>query len=310
MTVQQVRSAPTSPEEPGSVDRRTMRLVFATVALGMLLAALDQTIVSTALPSIVGDLGGAGHLSWVVSSYLLADTIATVLAGKFGDQFGRKRLFQVAAATFVVASALCGLAGDMAWLIAWRGVQGFAAGLLMVTSMAVIADVIPLRERGKYQGALGAVFGVTTVVGPLLGGLFTDHLSWRWAFYVNVPVGIAVIILAAFSMPSIRPGLHPLIDYRGIVFVSIGAAGLTLALSWGGTEYEWGSPTIVTMIIGSLVSLSIFVLVERRAADPILPLRLFQSSVFVVCVVLAFIVGFAMLGAMTFLPTYLQYVNG
>ncbi|WP_406047091.1 MDR family MFS transporter [Kribbella sp. NBC_00889] len=265
---------------------------------------------STALPSIVSDLGGAGHLSWVVSSYLLADTIATVLAGKFGDQFGRKRVFQVAAATFVIASALCGLAQGMQWLIAWRAVQGFAAGLLMVTSMAVIADVIPLRERGKYQGALGTVFGVTTVVGPLLGGLFTDHLSWRWAFYVNVPVGIVVIVLAAFTMPSIRPGLHPVIDYLGIVFVSIGAAGLTLALSWGGTEYPWSSLTIIAMIIGSLVSLAIFVLVEGRAADPILPLRLFRSSVFVVCVILSFIVGFAMLGAITFLPTYLQYVNG
>src|SRR3954462_417305 len=288
--VEQQRSPAVEP-----LDRRRMNLVFVTVLVGMLLAALDQTIVSTALPSIVGALGGAGHLSWVVSSYLLADTIATVLAGKFGDQFGRKRLFQVAAATFVVASALCGLAGDMAWLIAWRGVQGFAAGLLMVTSMAVIADVIPLHERGKYQGALGAVFAVTTVAGPLLGGLFTDHLSWRWAFYVNVPIGIAVIVLAAFTMPSIRRGTKPVIDYLGIVFVSLGAAGLTLALSWGGTEYAWGSPTIVLMFIGSVVSLGLFVLVERRAKDPVLPLRLFTSSVFNVCVVLAFIVGFAML---------------
>src|SRR5690349_23280796 len=200
-------------QEVEPLDRRRMNLVFVTILAGMLLAALDQTIVSTALPTIVGDLGGAGHLSWVVSSYLLADTIATVLAGKFGDQFGRKRLFQVAAGSFVVASAFCGLAQGMPWLIGWRAVQGFAAGLLMVTSMAVIADVIPLRERGKYQGALGAVFGVTTVVGPLLGGLFTDHLSWRWAFYVNVPVGVVVIVLAAFTMPSLLRGQRPVIDY-------------------------------------------------------------------------------------------------
>jgi MFS family permease len=181
-----------------------MNLVFVTVLLGMLLAALDQTIVSTALPTIVGDLGAAGHLSWVVSSYLLADTIATVLAGKAGDLFGRKLVFQVSAGTFVLASAACGLAPNMTWLVSWRAVQGFGAGGLTVTATALIADVIPLRERGKYQGALGAVFGVTTVLGPLAGGLFTDHLSWRWVFYVNLPIGIGVIALAAVTMPAVK----------------------------------------------------------------------------------------------------------
>src|SRR6476659_8536943 len=214
--------ATTRPPEPANgIDRRRMNLVFVTVLLGMLLAALDQTIVSTALPTIVGDLGGAGHLTWVVSSYLLADTIATVLAGKFGDLFGRKLIFQLSAGTFVVASAMCGFAGNMTWLIAWRAVQGFGAGGLAVTATAVIADVIPLRERGKYQGALGAVFGVTTVLGPLVGGLFTDHLSWRWAFYVNLPIGVVVIAVASVTLPRRRAETRPRIDWLGILFVSI-----------------------------------------------------------------------------------------
>jgi EmrB/QacA subfamily drug resistance transporter len=296
---------------PGEVlDRRRMNLVFVTVMGGMLLAALDQTIVSTALPTIVGDLGGADHLSWVVSSYLLTDTIATVLAGKFGDLFGRKLIFQVSAASFVIASAACGLAQGMSWLIAWRAVQGFGAGGLAVTATAVIGDVIPLRERGKYQGALGAVFGVTTVLGPLLGGLFTDHLSWRWAFYVNLPIGIGVVVLAAATMPHIQSTLRPVIDYLGVLFVSLGAGCLTLAVSWGGTQYAWGSATIIGLFVVSAVSLGLFVFFESRAVDPILPLRLFRSSVFTISVTLAFIVGFAMLGAMTFLPTFLQYVDG
>ena len=304
-----VETLPPPPTEP-VLDRRRMNLVFATVLLGMLLSALDQTIVATALPTIVGDLGGGGHLTWVVSSYLLADTIATVLAGKFGDLFGRKVIFQGSAGIFVLASAACGFANSMTWLIAWRAVQGLGAGGLAVTATALIAEVIPLRERGKYQGALGAVFGVTTVLGPLVGGLFTDHLSWRWAFYVNLPIGVLVIVMAAYTVPSLSAKTRPVIDYLGIVFVSLGAAGLTLALSWGGTQYAWGSATIIGLFVASIVSLGIFVSVEAKAEDPILPLHLFRSSVFSVCVVLAFIVGFAMLGAMTFLPTYLQYVQG
>ncbi len=191
------------------LTRRQINLVFGTIMLGMLLAALDQTIVSTALPTIVGDLGGAAHVSWVVTSYLLTDTIATVLAGKFGDLFGRKLIFQLSAGIFVAASLMCALATTMAWLVSWRAVQGIGAGGLMVTATALIADVVPLRERGKYQGALGAVFGVTTVIGPLLGGLFTDHLSWHWCFLVNLPIGIVVIAVAAKTMPTCARAAAP-----------------------------------------------------------------------------------------------------
>ena len=292
------------------LSRAQINIIFTTILLGMLLSALDQTIVATALPTIVGDLGGAGHMSWVVTSYLLAETIATVLAGKFGDLFGRKRIFQLSVLIFIVGSFFCGLSGNMTMLIAARAVQGVGAGGLMVTATALIGEVIPLRERGKYQGALGAVFGVTTVLGPLLGGLFTDHLSWRWAFYVNVPIAIVVIVMAARTIPGRRGTGKPVIDYLGVLFVSLGAGGLILATSWGGTQYEWTSPTILGLFVGSIVSLVIFVVVEKRAAEPILPLRLFRQRVFTVATILSFIVGFAMMGSITFLPTFLQFVSG
>jgi EmrB/QacA subfamily drug resistance transporter len=292
------------------LSRVQMNLVFVTVLLGMLLSALDQTIVSTALPTIVGDLGGAGHVSWVVTAYMLAETVSTVLAGKFGDLFGRKRVFQVGVVVFIIGSFFCGLANDMVMLIAFRAVQGLGGGALTVTSTALIGDVIPLRLRGQYQGALGAVFGVTTVIGPLLGGIFTDDLTWRWVFYINVPVAVIVIALAARTIPSVRSGRKPTIDYLGCLFVALGATGLTLATSWGGTQYAWGSVTIIGLFVVSVVALAIFVIVELRAAEPILPMRLFRSRVFSVCSALSFIVGFAMIGSITFLPTFLQYVNG
>ncbi len=298
--------------ESGStlISPRRRNFVFLAIMLGMLMAALDQTIVATALPTIVADLGDAGHQSWVVTSYLLASTIITALAGRLGDLFGRKRVFQAAVTLFVVGSALCGISQSMAMLVGARALQGLGGGAITVTATALIGEIIPLRDRGRYQGALGAVFGVTTVIGPLLGGYFTDHLSWRWAFYVNVPVSIVVFFVAAAAIPSLAGRAKPVIDYTGILLVGLGATGLTLATSWGGTTYPWKSATIIGLFAGSTLALGIFVWVESRVAAPILPTRLFGSPVFTVCCVLSFVVGFAMLGALTFLPTYMQFVDG
>ncbi len=293
-----------------TVSGQRRNMVFLAVLLGMLLAALDQTIVATALPTVVADLGGAGHQSWVVTSYLLASTITTAVVGKLGDLFGRKAVFLASILFFLAGSVLCGLSSSMTMLVASRTLQGIGGGAVMVTSMALIGEVIPLRERGRYQGALGAVFGVTTVVGPLLGGFFTDHLSWRWAFWINIPVAMVVLGVAAAAIPPLARAGRPVIDYLGILLVGLGATGLTLATSWGGTAYPWGSPAIIGLFAASAAALAIFVRVELRAAEPVLPIRLFASPVFTVCCVLSFVVGFAMLGALTFLPTFMQFVDG
>uniref|UniRef100_UPI0002E3137C MFS transporter n=1 Tax=Nocardia pneumoniae TaxID=228601 RepID=UPI0002E3137C len=215
-------------------------------------------------------------------------------------------MFQISGLIFIVGSMVAGLAGGMLLLVIARGIQGFGAGGLMVTSMALIADIIPLRQRGKYQGALGAVFGVTTVIGPTLGGLFTDHASWRWCFYVNVPVAVLMIALAARTIPWVRAAAKPVIDYAGIGLVALGVSCLILGLEWGGEQYAWGSPMIIGLFAAAAILLGAFVAVESRAREPMLPMGLFRSRVFTVCSILSFIVGLAMLGSMTYLPAYLQ----
>ncbi|MFJ2604785.1 MULTISPECIES: DHA2 family efflux MFS transporter permease subunit [unclassified Streptomyces] len=283
---------------------------IGALLLGLLLAALDQTIVSTALPTIVSDLGGLDHLSWVVTAYLLASTAATPLWGKLGDQYGRKRLFQTAIVIFLIGSALCGMARNMPELIGFRALQGLGGGGLIVLSMAIVGDIVPPRERGRYQGLFGAVFGATSVLGPLLGGVFTQHLSWRWVFYVNVPVGIVALAVIATALHIPRRTARHVIDYLGTFLIAAVATCLVLVASLGGTTWGWGSPQIIGLAVLGVLLAGVFVVVERRAAEPVLPLKLFRVRTFTLAAVISFVVGFAMFGAMTYLPTFLQVVQG
>ncbi|MEV3853255.1 MFS transporter [Streptomyces sp. NPDC050095] len=296
---------------PGDRGKSGSVLVsIGALLLGMLLAALDQTIVSTALPTIVSDLGGLEHLSWVVTAYMLAATAATPLWGKLGDQYGRKKLFQLAIAIFLVGSALCGVAQNMPQLIGFRALQGLGGGGLMVLSMAIVGDIVSPRERGKYQGLFGAVFGATSVLGPLLGGLFTEHLSWRWVFYVNLPVGVvALLVIAAALHIPVRSQKHR-IDYLGTFLIASVATCLVLVASLGGTTWGWGSPEIIGLAVVGVMLAVVFVFVEFRAAEPVLPMKLFRVRTFTLSAIISFVVGFAMFGAMTYLPTFLQVVQG
>ena len=277
--------------------------------LVMLLAALDQTIVATALPTIVGDLGGLEHISWVTSSYLLAQTAVTPLYGKLGDLYGRKRILQTAVVIFLIGSALCGQAQTMTELIAFRAIQGLGAGGLIVLTQAVIGDIVPPRERGRYQGIFGGVFGLASVAGPLLGGFIVEHWSWHWIFYVNVPVGLLALVVLAITLPQTQGAGKPVIDYLGTGLLAAGLSAIVLVTSLGGTTWEWASTeTYFTAAIG-IVALVGFVLVERRAPEPVLPLSLWRERVFRVGGVLSAIVGFALFGSVTFLPLYFQTVD-
>ncbi|MEU6483915.1 MFS transporter [Streptomyces sp. NPDC046887] len=290
--------------------RRTVLVAISALLLGMLLAALDQTIVSTALPTIVSELGGMDHLSWVVTAYMLAATAATPLWGKLGDQYGRKRLFQTAIVIFLVGSALCGIAQNMPQLIGFRALQGLGGGGLMVLSMAIVGDLVSPRERGRYQGLFGAVFGATSVLGPLLGGLFTEHLSWRWVFYVNLPIGVVALFVIAAVLHIPTGSTRHTIDYLGTFLIASIATCLVLVASLGGTTWAWASPQIIGLAVLGAVLLFFFLRVERRAAEPVLPLKLFRIRTFALVSVISFVIGFAMFGAMTYLPTFLQVVQG
>ena len=291
------------------ISRRRILLIIGALLLGMLLAALDQTIVATALPTIAGDLHELAHLSWVITAYLLASTASTPLWGKLGDLYGRKIFFQAAIVIFLVGSALSGLAHSMPELIASRAVQGIGGGGLMAGAQTIVADVVPPRDRGRYQGIFGGVFGVTSVIGPLIGGIFVDNLSWRWVFYINLPIGAVALAVVAAVLPAHGTRTHHTIDYAGTALLAGAATSLVLLTSLGGVTFAWSSLPIVLMAVASVVLTVAFIAVERRAREPVLPLHLFRNRVFSASSAVGLVVGFAMFGALAYLPQYMQIVK-
>src|SRR5947209_606853 len=285
-------------------------LIFTGLVLVLLLAALDQTIVATALPTIAGDFGGLNHISWVVSAYLLAQTAVTPLYGKLGDLYGRKVVLQSAVVLFLIGSALCGAAQGMTELIAFRAIQGLGGGGLIVLTQAVVGDVVSPRERGRYQGIFGGVFGLASVAGPLLGGFLVDSVSWRWIFYVNLPLGLLALVVLGIVLPRTGRRGEPQIDYLGAGLIASGLSAIVLVTSLGGNTWAWDSAQVVLIGLTGIALLVAFVFVERSAAEPILPMRLFSSRVFATASGIGLIVGFAMFGAITFLPLFFQTVNG
>ena len=295
---------------PRELHGRSLALVFSGLMLVLLMAALDSTIVATALPTIAGDLGGLNHISWVTTAYLLAQTVVTPLYGKLGDQFGRRIVLQVGLVIFLIGSALCGISHTFPELIAFRALQGLGGGGLLVSAQAAVGDVVPPRQRGRYQGLFGAVFAVATVIGPLLGGALTTNLSWRWIFYINIPIGVLALVVLAATFPKVAARTCHRIDYLGSGLLALALAAVVLMVSLGGTTYPWASTQVVGLGAITLIALGGFVVAERRAAEPVLPLRLLRNQVFVTAGIVAALLGFAMFGTITFLPLYFQVVKG
>lgn len=296
---------------PGApLPRRQVLIIFSGLLLAMLLAALDSTIVATALPTIVGELGGLDRLGWVVTAYLLAQTVVTPLYGKLGDLYGRKIVLQSAVVLFLLGSVLCGMSTSMMQLILFRAIQGLGGGGLMVTSQAVVGDIVPPRERGRYQGIFGAVFGLSSIAGPLLGGYFTTHLSWRWIFYINLPLGLVALVVIALVLPRRTVRVQRAIDYLGAGLLALALSALVLFTDLGGITLPWTSPPMLALITSSFLLIVAFVYVETRAPEPVLPLRLFRDRTFALTSGIGLIIGFAMFGSVTYIPLFLQVVNG
>jgi EmrB/QacA subfamily drug resistance transporter len=308
MATTTVRTGQPSGDTPIGMGDAQIRAVLSGLMLGLLLAALDQTIVSTALPTIVGELGGLNHLSWVVTAYLVTSTASTPLWGKISDLYGRKLMYIIAIVVFLVASALAGLSQSMWQLIATRGLQGIGGGGLLALTFAIVGDVIPPRDRGKYQGYFGAVFGLSSIAGPLLGGFFVDRLSWRWIFYINLPIGAIALFVISGVLHLRHQRRERAIDYLGSALLVAAVISGLLALVRG-NEIGWTSGEILGLATAAVVLTVVFVWWEGRAPEPILPLRLFRNTTFSLVTVIGFMIGFALFGAIVFLPVYLQVVQ-